>query len=951
MFVLVLSFILGVIPPDSVDDRNPCLEILPAQSRSELPVGSLNEAQQYWITESKTSLDSLRASIAQLKRTQTCLRRRSSSETEKLSPHLIQILYWEGILQAALRQFPQAFEAFDQAVAHAHTDLSSDSSEAVRATWVPILHQDRGYLHYLLGDLSSSIQYYLKAYKATPKSQPGQQIQFLIDLGLLNQRVQDYQSARHYYHRADRRLRRSSDSLPSRSQLRARVHHNQADLLLEQSLNAEFARDSLKRASRLARQGRSLVDSGTERYALISILLSESLGYLDTYAQAYRLNEEVREYARANDDIRLQTLALLKLGVLHVQTERWARADSALSDALTQAQALGDLDYQRRILRNLGRLHEMRGDWAAAEKYYREGVSVIEKYRESLTASQWSMTAFAQWRDVHRGLVRTLLAQDRPRKALATLDRSRARHLQDLRTRARVSNQLPPDERARLDSLSRALTAVRNRLGETASSTEEEAELRNREVRLMAARQQLLALDTVSTRPSLDEMSEVLSEQNRVLVSYFLDDPWPVFGRSPRSAAFILTGDTLRTVSLPGLTQDSVQANVEATSPLFSSRGKPNQANAMHFDLQPLHWLHNAVYAPVADHLPADRPLTVIPDGPLFHLPFSMLVRSMPGGRYSPSEARYVLHDRPTSLELASFLVADTSRQSFDWSTVDPQLAAYGVSDFDTLQTGSSALRAAVPEAVSDSSLALPSLPGVRRELRSLQSTLPSTRVALNQQATEADFCRSMRTAGVVHVASHAFVNASAPLQNAILLRSEQDGAPGPDSSADRSSSDGVLFLHELQEQRSRIPMVVLSGCNTASGPLRGGEGMEGLQYAVRAIGAQSTVSTLWPVADDASVALMKAFYQNLQDGLPKDVALQRAQLRFLREHPDRASPFFWGPTVLYGSTVPLPLDAPLLPGWAWWVLGVAGLLFLLGVLLWWKRDRLPAPFCRAFPA
>lgn len=168
-----------------------------------------------------------------------------------------------------------------------------------------------------------------------------------------------------------------------------------ADLLLEQTLNAEFARDSLKRVSRLARRGRSLVDAGTERYAQTSLLSSESLGYLGAHDQAYRLNEEARAYFRANDDIRFQTLALLKPGVLHVQTERWNRADSVLGDALTQAQALGDLDYQRRILRTLGRLHEMQGD-GAAETHYRTGVSVVEEYRESLTASQWSMTAFAQ---------------------------------------------------------------------------------------------------------------------------------------------------------------------------------------------------------------------------------------------------------------------------------------------------------------------------------------------------------------------------------------------------------------------------------------------------------------------------------------------------------------------------------------------------------------------------
>lgn len=417
-----------------------------------------------------------------------------------------------------------------------------------------------------------------------------------------------------------------------------------------------------------------------------------------------------------------------------------------------------------------------------------------------------------------------------------------------------------------------------------------------------------------------------------------------MYDRPPRSVAFVLTGDSLRTVPLPGLTQDSVRTHVEAISPLFTSANQPARSNAMHFDLRPLHRLHDLVYAPVAEHLTERRPLTVIPDGPLFHVPFSMFVTSMSGGRYAPSEARYVLHERPTSLELASSLVADTARWSAEWSQFEPKLAAYGVSSFDTLRSVPPSLRTAAPEAISDSSLVLPSLPGVERELRALQSTVSDARVVLDEEVSERALCRSARTAGVLHVASHAFVNASSPLRNAILLRPGQRearpaGAGSDSNTASPGPSDGVLFLHELQEQQSRIPMVVLSGCNTAAGTLRGGEGMEGLQYAFRAMGAQSTVSTLWPVADQVSVELMEAFYKHLRSGLPKDVALHRAQLDFLEANPRKASPFFWAPPVLYGSPTTLPLDDASRTAWTWWIFPGAGLALAL-LLGWWLWSR-----------
>lgn len=977
MFVLLLGLLFTFTPADSTNTPDACTERGPGVS----PINWFS-IQEMWTEDPPAPTDTIRSHLSKIRAVRNCFMNFDRSVLSRSNLNEFMTTYnREAALLSGLRRFTEAYEVFQEGRSYLRSHPRSDSLESLRKKWMSRLHQDQGYLYYMLGELSASIEHYLKAYETAPEANTRKRVELLISVGILHQRTQDYRAARYYYQGAERLFRDSDLSPETHSTQRARLLSIRADLLLEKTLNTSFSRAPLKQARKLNEKARALVKPGTERYALSSMSLSETLGYLGNFDRAYRLNEEVRRYARTHDDRNLRGFALLKLGILHVQTENWTRADSALHDALSLAENLGDLDQQRRTLRALGRLHELQQEWATAEKYYRKGIDVIEEYRSSLTSSQWSMTAFAQWRDVYRGLVRTLLAQERHRDALQILDQTRARHLQDLRTQAHVSEQLPPDQRVRLDSLTRALTTVRNQLGRS-PPIHRETTLRNREATLMAARQQILQIDSTASRPSVEVISEALDRQNRALVSYFIDDPWPVYDRSPRSAAFVLTGDTLRTVPLPGLTQDSVRAQVEAISPLFSSRGKPNHSNAMHFDLQPLQTLYDAVYAPAAEHLPENRPLTVIPDGPLFHLPFSMLVASMPGGRFAPSEARYVLHERPTSLELASSLVADTSRQTYAWSKFDPQIAAYGVSTFDTLTTGSSPFQTVLPKSVERSSVRLPALPGVKRELEALRSTVPNTHIALNENATETAFRRDARRAGVLHIASHAFVNASTPLQNAILLRPDRSdphheggsspglrpdrsdpdregrssfrlrpdrgdsGRPGrsgagtPADSASPTGDDGVLFLHELQGQRHQIPMVVLSGCNTAKGTLRGGEGMEGLQYAFRAMGAQSTVSTLWPLADAASVDLMRSFYQHLQDGLSKDRALRQAQLTYLETHPQKSSPFFWAPPALYGSPTPLPLESPsLLPTWAWWLLYLLGLFVLAGVL-WWVRER-----------
>ncbi len=939
MFSVVLSLLLVLLPPGEDGDLERCRALSPPDSDPPVTwAQSATNVESVWTGNAPVSTDTVRAALSRVRRARQCFRRLDSTAVS--GPYLDDLMrtyYREAALLAGLRRFDEAFGAFEEGRAYLASGPSVPHEAGTVAQWIRRLHQNQGYLHYLLGNLSASTDHYLAAYRATPRNAIQDRVRHLIDIGILHQRMQDFRAARRYYQRAARLLRREGSDVPSDAPLRVRAPIVRADLLLEETTNADYDPAALRRARSLARQSRRRAAPTTEEYALATLLLSQSQGFLGNVEAARTLNREVRRRTRAQGNQSLLNSALRSLGQLHMQTGRFARADSTLRRALALARTLEDLNAQRRLLELLGRLHELQGEWAAAEQYYRDGVSVVDTYRASLTASQWSMTAFGEWRDIHRGLVRSLLAQDREQAALTALDASRARHLQNLRRRARLAEQLPPDQRVRFDSLTRSLTAVRNRLGPAEGPRRDS--LQTRESALIAARQQVLRVDSVPPRPSLDAVSSHLERQDRALVSYFLDDPVPLYDRAPRSVAFLMTADSLRVVSLPGLTRDSVQTHVAATSPLF--RAEPSsRANAMHFDLRPLRTLYNAVYTPAARHLPDDQPLTVVPDGPLFRLPFSMLVGAAPGGRFAPAEARYVLHERPTALALATSLVADSTRRLPTGSALAPAVAAYGVSDFDTLRTESASLGSVFRGAGTDSSLRVPPLPGVRTELRTLQNTVAGTRVALNDAATEPGLRRDIRRVKVLHVASHALVAPTDPLQSALLLH--------PDSSSVGAGSDGVLFLHELQG-RAQIPLVVLSGCNTARGPLRGGEGMEGLQYAFRALGARSTLSTLWAVADDASVDLMTSFYEHLQSGLSKDRALRRAQLDYLEAHPDRPSPFFWAAPVLYGSPAPLPLASPsLLPiggVWLWGGLSVLGVLALALALLWRGRDRLPEPF------
>jgi len=131
--------------------------------------------------------------------------------------------------------------------------------------------------------------------------------------------------------------------------------------------------------------------------------------------------------------------------------------------------------------------------------------------------------------------------------------------------------------------------------------------------------------------------------------------------------------------------------------------------------------------------------------------------------------------------------------------------------------------------------------------------------------------------------------------------------------------------------------MVVLSACNTAFGKLQEGEGPMTLARAFHYAGIPSVVASLWSIPDNSTATIMELFYQELNKGLDKDVALQQAKLAYLQNDdissPATRMPVHWAPTVVIGNINPVVSVFP----WGW-ILG--GVLLLLGA--WWLSSASP---------
>ena len=75
--------------------------------------------------------------------------------------------------------------------------------------------------------------------------------------------------------------------------------------------------------------------------------------------------------------------------------------------------------------------------------------------------------------------------------------------------------------------------------------------------------------------------------------------------------------------------------------------------------------------------------------------------------------------------------------------------------------------------------------------------------------------------------------------------------------------------------------------------------------------GAAGGVAGLWRVDDAATAVLMQAFYKQLLAGVPTAEALRHAQ-QTLRKLPKFASPYYWAPFTLTGSSHSIVDNSPL---------------------------------------
>jgi CHAT domain-containing protein len=188
----------------------------------------------------------------------------------------------------------------------------------------------------------------------------------------------------------------------------------------------------------------------------------------------------------------------------------------------------------------------------------------------------------------------------------------------------------------------------------------------------------------------------------------------------------------------------------------------------------------------------------------------------------------------------------------------------------------------------------IPRLPFAAEEAAAIGSLVPGQHTMLvGFDASRTEVLKSMNRYRVMHFATHGFTNFEEPeLSGLVFSLVDRKGAP----------REGFLRLRDIYNLKVSADLVALAACQTALGRLSLGYGVIGLTGAFLHAGAARVLSTAWTVDDEATAALMTAFYRGLLvEHLSPSLALREAQLA-IASNPRWRSPYYWAGVLLYGD-------------------------------------------------
>ena len=286
-----------------------------------------------------------------------------------------------------------------------------------------------------------------------------------------------------------------------------------------------------------------------------------------------------------------------------------------------------------------------------------------------------------------------------------------------------------------------------------------------------------------------------------------------------------------------------------------------------------------ALYKDLLGHVPGryrrHKGWLLVPDGPLFDIPFGALVT---GHRASADKSPIYLAEIATLQSIPGASIIEKR-------SVPVNDAFLGIGD--PVYNGADPRYAG--ERVQE--VSLPRLPGTAEEIQACSRMWNAKKsVLLTGPDARLDAVRqAMRdNPAIIHFATHVVEGPTSHSSGLIALGLDANGQLG------------LMGPTEIQARPITASLVVLDGCHSAASESLPGVGLMGLTRAWIGAGARAVMATQWDIPDDAGAAMMVEFYRALRAHPAQGPAgaLQQAQIHAMRAH---TPPSVWAPYFVLG--------------------------------------------------
>jgi CHAT domain-containing protein/Tfp pilus assembly protein PilF len=712
-------------------------------------------------------------------------------------------------------------------------------------------------------------------------------------------------------------------------------------------------RGDLDQAEEYYRQGLKL----WEKLAPGTTLVAASFNYLGTLALDRGARDQAEQYFRQalaleqkEGDDKGVAWTLGNLGMVAQSRGDLDQAEEFYNEALAaQRRVAPDNLEVAEILNNLASVARKRGDSGKAAEYYRQALAIWEKaapekqeygdtlaalatvmvrqgkfdeatplFEHALTVQENQMSHFggeentrSTFRALHaanyQGYVDLLVRQKQPERAFQVLERSRARTLLEVlgSHRAGITKAMTSEEREAEANLQIPLTALNRQLRAEKSSAKpdatrlatlnsdlEKAQLRYSDFQttLYVAHPELQAQRGQIKPVSLDEAAGLLPDKRCAFLEFMVAED--------KTYLFVLAPGSSGDASKPALNVYSIDIQSKDLERETEQFRRQLAQRDLRFGKAATR-LYRLLIEPAQALLSHADALLIVPDGPLWNLPFQAL---------QPRPGHYLLEDHALAYassltvlrEMVRLRLKNGTPQKNDATSGQPSSDSAADQVSQTLLAMGNPILGTATSAVAKLTYrdgTLTPLPDAAREVETLKGVYgrQQSQVFVGRAATEEQFKARAGTFRILHLATHGYLNDGSPMYSHLLLSTGND------------KEDGLLQTWEIMNLDLHADLAVLSACETARGRVATGEGVIGLAWAFFVAGVPTTIVSQWSVSSESTAALMIAFHrarksaEKTADPFGTARALQHAELKLLH-NPTYSAPFYWAGFIALGD-------------------------------------------------